>query len=123
MIGDRVASLYGAQGASRCPGEDDCTRWQTSEEPKSDACATCPKVDTKPIRISPLTANDSAEIEELVKRIEDLAAQQGAGFTISADEVSPLEFELMKYWHSAVAVCERGHQARIAAIIEAMMTR
>ena len=123
-LSQRLALLSEGQGgAGRCPGEDDCERWAVSEEPKTDACLTCPMNGTKPVKISILTALDSKEIDGLIERIEQLASEQRAGFPIRVDEISPLEFELLKLWHSAVAAYERAHQHRISALVEALVRR
>ncbi|MGE0133037.1 MAG: hypothetical protein AB7U82_33590 [Blastocatellales bacterium] len=76
--------------------------------------------ETKPITISPVTSADQAEVEEIVDRVRDLAEEHRAGFHVGADDISPLEFELLILWQGAIATCERAHQQRVAAIFEAM---
>lgn len=113
--------MYGSSATERCPGEEDCERFQISEEPKTDACATCHLKETKPVKIVALTSMDQQEIEAHVDRVCDLAAQQGAGFPLRPVELSPLEFELLKLWHSTVAVYERAQRAELNAMMGAFI--
>lgn len=105
----------------RCPGEMDCQRFQVSEEPKTDACGTCELKATKPVKIEALTTIDRAEIEIVVDEIADLAAQQQAGFPLVMGELTLLEFELLKIWHSTVAVYERAQRAEMNAMLGAFI--
>lgn len=105
----------------RCPGEDDCQRFQISEEPKSDACGTCELKATKPVKIEVLTSIDREEVEIIVDEISDLVAQQNAGFPLVMGELTLLTFELLKIWHSTVAVYERAQRAEANAMLGAFI--
>lgn len=105
----------------RCPGEDDCQRFQISEEPKSDACGTCELKATKPVKIEALTSIDREEIEWVIDDIADLAAQQRAGFPLAMNELGLLEFELLKMWHSTLAGYERQQRAEQNAMLGAFL--
>lgn len=113
--------MYGSSAAERCPGEDDCQRWQLSEEPKTDACATCHLKETKPVKIVAITSLNQEEIDAHIDQTAALAAQQGAGFPIRSCELSPLEFELLKIWHSTVAVYERAQRAELNLMLAAFL--
>lgn len=122
MVYARVAEMYEAGDSfRRCPGEADCERFQISEEPKTDACATCELLPTKPVQIAPLTSADEAEIGWMVDRVQELAEQQAAGFPVKPDEVSPLEFELLIRWHRAVQVYERHYKTALPGMLAAMI--
>lgn len=109
--------MYEAGGTRRCPGEADCERFQISEEPKTDACATCELLPTKPVQIAPLTSADEAEIAAQVDRVQELAEQQAAGFPVEPHAVSPLEFELLVRWHRAVGVYERHYKTALPGLM------
>ncbi len=116
--------MFDSPITERCPGEDNCQRFQISEEPKTDACETCELKATKPIKIEALTSLDREEIEIVVDEISDLASQQRAGFPLGLGELTLLQFELLKIWHSTVAVYERARQSEqtqlLAAFLKAM---
>ncbi|HMV46573.1 MAG TPA: hypothetical protein PLD20_01000 [Blastocatellia bacterium] len=117
-----MAELYeAADSTRRCPGEADCERFQISEEPKTDACATCEMLQTKPVQIAPLTSEDQAEIAAMVERVQELAEQQAAGFPVEPHEVSPLEFELLVRWHRAVQVYERHYKAALPGLMATLI--
>lgn len=88
----------GLRGVEFCPGEWDCERFESSAEPKSDACITCPKKPTKPIVISSVTSEDEQAAHELVNHIAELRNEQRAGLINPAD-LNALEFEMLKLWH------------------------
>lgn len=113
--------MFDSSFGERCPGEDDCQRFQISEEPKTDACGTCELKATKPVKIEALTSLDREEIEIVVDEISDLAAQQRAGFPLLLGELTLLEFELLKIWHSTVALYERAQRAEQNAMLGAFL--
>ncbi len=116
--------MFDSPVGERCPSEENCQRFQISEEPKTDACETCELKATKPVKIEALTSLDREEIEIVVDEISDLASQQRAGFPLVMGELTLLEFELLKIWHSSVAVYERAQRAEqtqlLAAFLKAM---
>lgn len=116
--------MFDSPVGERCPGEADCQRFQISEEPKTDACGTCELKATKPVKIEALTTLDREEIDSVVDDIADLASQQRAGFPMGLGELTLLQFELLKIWHSTVAVYERARQTEqtqlLAAFLKAM---
>lgn len=118
---ERIAQMFDSSFGERCPGEDDCQRFQISEEPKSDACGTCELNATKPVKIEALTTLDREEIETVVDDIADLAAQQRAGFPLGMGELTLLEFELLKRWHSTVQMYERAQRAEGNAMLGAFL--
>lgn len=113
--------MFDSAIGERCPGEGDCQRFQLSEEPKSDACITCELNATKPIRIEGLTSLDRAEIEATIDDVQHLAAQQRAGFPLTLGELPLLEFELLKVWHSTMALYERQQRAELNALFAAFL--
>ena len=119
--------MFDSAIGERCPGEMNCQRFQLSEEPKTDACVTCELNATKPIQIEGLTTPDREEIEWLIDDIAGLAAQQRAGFPLALTELTLLDFELLKLWHSTFAVYERQQRAEstmlLGAFLKAMARR
>lgn len=113
--------MFDSHIGERCPGEADCQRFQLSEEPKLDACATCELKGSKPIQIEALTSLDRQEIETHVDRVFDLASQQRAGFPLSLTELSEFDFEMLKLWHSTMAFYERQQRAEQSALLAAFM--
>lgn len=113
--------MFASPVGNRCPGEDDCQRFQLSEEPKTDACITCEWKASKPVKIEALPTLDREEIEATVDVVADLAAQQQAGFPLVMGELSLLEFELLKIWHSTIAVYERAQRAEANAMLGAFI--
>lgn len=116
--------MFDSPIGERCPGEESCQRFQVSEEPKTDACGTCELKATKPVKIEALTTLDREEVETTVDRIEELIDEQRAGFPLRLGDLTHLEFELLKIWHSAVAVFERRQRSEqtrlLAAFLKAM---
>jgi hypothetical protein len=96
-ISKRVLSRLNVGGLDHCPGEWDCERFESSAEPKSDACVTCPKLATKPITISPVTSADERAAAAIVEHVSDLRDELRAGF-LDAQSLTPLESELLKIW-------------------------
>lgn len=113
--------MFDSAIGERCPGETNCQRFQLSEEPKSDACVTCELNATKPIQIEGLTSLDRAEIETTIDEVQNLASQQRAGFPLMLGELSLLEFELLKIWHSTMAMYERQQRAELNALFAAFL--
>lgn len=84
-------------GVDHCPGEWNCERFESSAEPKSDACVTCPKLATKPVTISPVTSADERAAAAVVDQVSELRDELRLGF-LDASKLTPLEFELLKIW-------------------------
>lgn len=102
-----------------CPGEDDCQRFQSSEEPKLDACTLCPLLPTKLTRL--LEALPPAEAEALLDEVERMGAEQRLGFAPLLASKSPLHFELLVLWGEFERMHERAAQARLPLLMEAWL--
>lgn len=96
-----MKTLYATgEGGKRCPGEADCTRFQASSEPKSDACVMCELLPTKPTL---LAEND----ERMVAHINRLARSRDSGYPVSLEEMTPTEWMLLRLLDDHVDAHER----------------
>ena len=109
-----------SQPDERCPGEADCTRFQSAagatREEKLHACTSCPLLPTKITRTS---ENDNA----IVDRIERLARERDSGRPLRFDRMRELEWELLLVHDECKASYARAHEARIAWLFEALVAR
>ena len=109
-----------SQEDERCPGEADCTRFQsaagTTREERLHACTSCPLLPTKITRAS-------EDDEAIVDRIERLARERDSGKPLRLDVVSELEWELLLVRDECVAGYRLAHEARIAAMYEALLAQ
>lgn len=67
-------------------------------------------------------AADEVEANSVVNQIERFVSERNSGFALPND-LTPTEKELMILWDQNVAAFERVHQARVAQIVEAMISR
>jgi hypothetical protein len=86
----------------------------TTREEKLHACTTCPLLPTKITRAS---RNDEA----LVDRVERIARERDSGRPLRLDLISELEWELLLVRDDCVDAYQRAHEARIAALYEALL--
>lgn len=104
----------------RCPGETDCTRFQSAagatREEKLHACTSCPLLPTKITR-------ESVDDEAIVDRVERLARERDSGKPLSFETMTELEWELLLVLDQCEANYRLAHEARVAALFEALMTR
>jgi hypothetical protein len=88
----------------------------TTREEKLHACTSCPLLPTKITR-------ESADDEAIVDRIERLALERDGGKPLNFNTMSELEWELLL----VLDQCEKNyrllHEARIAALFEALLAR
>lgn len=91
---------------------------------KSHVCAGCELRQTKPPKLTHIdSALEAAELAQLVDQIETLAAEQQAGFTLTPADLSPLEFELLCYWHATVRSIERQQALQLNQMLGALFSR
>ncbi len=107
----------------RCPGENGCLRWRDAYgktfEEKARVCRGCEKCDGNP----PFQSQDVSETdtEQIVGQVETLRMRQKSGRRFEANELTYLEWELLRVWTAAEEMYEIAHKAKISAIFEAIL--
>jgi hypothetical protein len=110
-----------SQADECCPGEADCQRFQAAAgatpEEKQQACITCPLLPTKLTRTS---ANDEA----ILDRVDRLARERDSSMRpVPLDRITELEWELLLVRDECEDAYKRAHEARVAALFEALLVR
>lgn len=88
---------------------------------KRHVCGGCDLRHSKPPKLTQIDGSfDPAEIEQIINRVEAIAAEQQAGFAYQLHELTPLELECLCHWHAVVSNINRAQQSHLTQMLGAL---